>query len=190
MYFIDTDLDEENNTFDKKSQDTIDIMMEQMKLDVNMFDSINTRNFDFTGKNCELRREYERKEFEKLSKSFEEEESRWALEDDEKTSLQEEINKLKENDDKRKIKEKRLKIIIEKRKEENQKIEAIFKENQEKLRINSEMRIKIEEDANKKGIEISRLDNKIDLYLKGAKILGGSGVISSASSFGIALLET
>ena len=58
-------------------------MMEQMKLDVNMFDSINIRNFDFTGKNCELRREYERKEFEKLSKSFEEEESRRALEDDE-----------------------------------------------------------------------------------------------------------
>ena len=47
-------------------------MMEQMKLDVNMFDSINTRNFDFTGKNCELRKEYERKEFEKLSKSFDE----------------------------------------------------------------------------------------------------------------------
>ena len=85
VYFIDTDLDEENHTFDKKSQDTIDIMMEQMKLDVNMFDSINTRNFDFTGKNCELRKEYERKEFEKLSKSFEEEESRRALEDDEKT---------------------------------------------------------------------------------------------------------
>ena len=190
VYFIDTDLDEENHIFDKKSQDTIDIMMEQMKLDVNMFDSINTRNFDFTGKNCELRKEYERKEFEKLSKSFEEEESRRALEDDEKTSLQEEINKLKENDVKRKKKEERLKIIIEKRKEENQKIEAIFKENQEKLRINSEMRIKIEEDARKKGIEISRLDNKIDFYLKGAKILGGSGVISSASSFGIALLET
>ena len=103
------DLDEENNTFDKKSQDTIDIMMEQMKLDVNMFDSINTRNFDFTGKNCELRKEYERKEFEKLSKSFEEEESRRALEDDEKTSLQEETNKLKENDVKRKKKGRTLK---------------------------------------------------------------------------------
>jgi len=28
MYFIDTDIDEDNNTYDEKSQNTIDIMME------------------------------------------------------------------------------------------------------------------------------------------------------------------
>jgi len=40
IYFVDTEFDEEENTFDEKSQDIIDIILNQIKFDVDCFGSI------------------------------------------------------------------------------------------------------------------------------------------------------
>jgi len=40
IYFVDTEFDEDENTFDEKSQDTIDIILNQIKFDVDCFGSI------------------------------------------------------------------------------------------------------------------------------------------------------
>ena len=73
VYFVDTEFDEDDNTYDEKSQDTIDIMLKQMKLDIMVFNSINTKNFDATGENCKLRKENEKKQMEEFKKLLEEE---------------------------------------------------------------------------------------------------------------------
>ena len=40
-YFVDTEIDNENNTFDEKSLEIIDIMLEEIKLDIDFLGSIN-----------------------------------------------------------------------------------------------------------------------------------------------------
>ena len=40
-YFVDTEIDDENNTFDEKSLEIIDIMLEEIKLDIDFLGSIN-----------------------------------------------------------------------------------------------------------------------------------------------------
>ena len=185
VYFIDTDLDEDEDDkpYDEKSQDTIDIMMEQMKMNVNFFGAINTKNFDYTGKGCEIRKEYEKNEFNKLIKKLEEEKLNKEKEEEEKKRLKEEIKKLEANDKKRKKKEEDLKILLEKQKEELQKKETILKENEKIIQIQK----KIEEEARKKGIEISRLDNNIDYYLDKAHslFLGGGSLFTISGCVGI-----
>ena len=182
VYFIDTSIDEDENSeditydnYDKKSQDTIDIMMEQMKLDVELYGSIDTKNFDFTGEDCKLRREQEKKLIEEFKKKLEEEKLKQEKEEEEKKRLQNEIEQLKENDKERKKKEEDLKIIIERQKEEIQKNESKSKEMIQKKK-------ELEEKAKKKGIEISRLDDNIKYYLKSAKILGEGGIVASSST--------
>ena len=139
VYFIDTDLDEDEDEDDKfyyeKSQDTIDIMMEQMKIDVNCCGEINTKNFDYTGKDCEIRKEIEKNKYNKLIKKLEEEKLNKEKEEEEKKRLKEEIKKLEANDKKRKKKEEDLKILLEKQKEELQKKETILKENEKIIQI-------------------------------------------------------
>ena len=159
-------------------------MMEQMKLDVYWYGPINTKNFDFSGKDCKLRREEEKKELEKFKKNLEEEKLKKEKEEEEKKRLEKEIEQLKENFKERAKKEKNLKTIIEKQKEEIEKNESIWKESQEII----QKRKKIEEEAKKKGIEISRLDDNIDYYLNKAKVLGAGGSFASASTLGTAIL--
>ena len=90
VYFIDTEFDEDENTYDEKSQETIDIMIKQMKLDVMKFNSINTKNFDATGENCKLRKENEKNQIEELQKQLEEEKLKKEKEEEEKKRIQEE----------------------------------------------------------------------------------------------------
>ena len=40
-YFVDTYIHDKNNNFDEKSQENLDIMLEQIKLDIDFFGSIN-----------------------------------------------------------------------------------------------------------------------------------------------------
>ena len=183
VYFIDTDIDEDDNIYDEKSQNTIDIMMEQMRLDVDKFGLIDTKNFDITGKRIEIDKE----ENKKLKKMLEEEILKKEKEKEEKKRLQEEIKEMKESDEKRK-KEENLKILLEKEKEERQKCEAILKKNQDIIQKHQKRQKQIEEEARQKGIDISRLDDNIDYYLNGAKILGKGGAITSASAVGTAVL--
>ncbi len=84
VYFIDTEFNENDKTYHEKSQETIDIMMEQMKLDVMKSGSINTTNFDITGENCKLRKENEKKLIEELRKKIEEEKLKKEKEEEEK----------------------------------------------------------------------------------------------------------
>ena len=183
VYHIDTDIDEDDNAYDEISQNAIDIMMKQMGLDVDKFGSIDTKNFDITGKRIEIDKE----ENKKLKKMLEEEILKKEKEEEEKKRLQEEIKKMKESDEKIK-KEENLKVLLEKEKKERQKCEAILKKNQEIIQKHQERQKKIDEEASKKGVDISKLDDNIDYYIKGANILGGGGAISLVSSFGLAFL--
>ena len=108
-------------------------------------------------------------------------------EEEEKKRLQEEIKKMKESDEKRK-KEENLKVLEEKEKKEKKESEAILKKNQEIFQKHQERQKQIDEEARKKGVDISKLDDNIDYYLKGAKILGKGGAITSASALGTAIL--
>ena len=92
VYFIDTEIDEDENTYDEQSQNTIDIMMKQMKLDIKKNNSINTKNFDVTGE----RIENEKKQIEVLKKQLEEEKLKKEKEDEEKKRIIEEMQKMKE----------------------------------------------------------------------------------------------
>ena len=98
VYFIDTEIDEDENTYDEQSQNTIDIMMKQMKLDIKKNNSINTKNFDVTGE----RIENEKKQIEVLKKQLEEEKLKKEKEEEEKKRIQEEIQKMKDDNEKKK----------------------------------------------------------------------------------------
>ena len=162
VYFIDTEFDEDENTYDEKSQDTIDIMIKQMKLDIMRFNSINTIDFDANGENCKLRKENEKKQIEELMKKLEEEKLKKEKEEEEKKRMLEEIQKMKEDDEKRKKKEEDLNNMLKKQEEERKKYEPIIREAQERERKIQEEQRKIEEDTKKRNIEIERLNGKIN----------------------------
>ena len=105
VYFIDTEIDEDENTYDEQSQNTIDIMIKQMKLDIKKYNSINTKNFDVTGE----RIENEKKQIEVLKKQLEEEKLKKEKEEEEKKRIIEEMQKMKEDDKKKKKEEKKKK---------------------------------------------------------------------------------
>lgn len=169
VYFVDTEVDEEEGTYEEKYQETIDIMMEQMKLDVDINQSINTKDLDATGHNAKIRNDEQIKRIKKL---YEEEKKKREDEEKEKKRLEKEIQKSKANDLERKKKEKELNELIEKQKLEKARIEEMEKENIRKQKL-------IEEEAKKKGIEIERLDNIID----GCGYLAKAQGITAGASF-------
>ena len=152
VYFIDTECDEDDHTYEEKYQDTVDIMMKQMKLDIKNYPSINTTNFDMTGVNAKTRAQ---KQIEQLNQKLKEETKIREEEERQKKRLEEEIKKNKKNDEERRIKENQLKELMRKQEEERKRNEEFQRENERQRRL-------IEEEARKKGIEISKLDNLID----------------------------
>lgn len=188
IYFIDTDFDEEEETFIDKYQDTIDIMLEQMKLDVEIYKSIDCTNFDSTGTSVLERSQtfeaYLRNSYSNMEKELHQRE----LEEKEKNSLKQELEKGIEDDAKRKKIEKKLQELLIKHKKEKELVEKIKNDIREK-----EKRQKIiEEKAIKKGILIENLDkiidktmyfgealNRISLYGIGVATLGGGLIISN-----------
>ena len=183
VYFIDTEFDEDDNTYDEKSQDTIDIMIKQMKLDIMIFNSINTKNFDATGENCKLRKENEKKQIQELKKQLEEEKLKKEKEEEEKKRIVEEIQKMKVDNEKKKEKEELLKNILKNQEEERKKYEPIIREAQERERKIQEEQRKIEEDAKKRNIEIERLNGKINDNLSKTGFMIKSGAATTTSSF-------
>ena len=177
VYFIDTEIDEDDNTYDEKSQNTIDIMIEQMKLDIKKYNSINTKNFDVTGE----RIENEKKQIEVLKKQLEEEKLKKEKEEEEKKRIIEEMQKMKE-DDKKKKKEEEMKNILKKQEEERKKYEPINREAQERERKFQEEQRKIDEDAKNRNIDIERLDGKISDNLSTAGNMAKYGAVTTASS--------
>ena len=178
VYFIDTEIDEDENTYDEQSQNTIDIMIKQMKVDIKKYNSINTKNFDVTGE----RIENEKKQIEVLKKQLEEEKLKKEKEEEEKKRIIEEMQKMKE-DDKKKKKEEELKNILKKQEEERKKYEPINREAQERERKFQEEQRKIDEDAKNRNIDIERLDGKISDNLSNAGNMAKYGAATSVSSF-------
>ena len=185
VYFIDTEFDEEDNTYEEKSQDTIDIMLEQMKLDVMKFNSINTKNFDATGENCKLRKENEKKQIEELKKLLEEEILRKEKEEETKKRIQEENQRMKEDNEKKKKKVEELNEILKKQEEERKKFEPIIREAQERERKIQEEQRKIEEKAKQRNIEIERLNGRIIDNLETTRKMIKGGLTASACSLGL-----
>ena len=99
VYFLDTEYDEEDETYVEKYQDTIDIMMEQMKLDVEMNYSIDTSELDCTGINAKIRNEKQKEQIAILQKKLKEAEERKKKEEEEKIRLQKEIEREKKNEE-------------------------------------------------------------------------------------------
>ena len=116
VYFIDTEIDEDENTYDEQSQNTIDIMIKQMKVDIKKYNSINTKNFDVTGE----RIENEKKQIEVLKKQLEEEKLKKEKVEEEKKRIIEEMQKMKE--DEKKKKRRRIEKYIKKARRRKKKI--------------------------------------------------------------------
>ena len=70
VYFVDTEYDEVIKDYEKKFQDTIDIMMERMKLDVEIYNSINTENLDITGNNIKMKNDNYKKKSGRIRKNI------------------------------------------------------------------------------------------------------------------------
>lgn len=174
VYFIDTEFDEDTQTFDLNSQDTVDIMLKKIVLDsqIYKYNPIDTSNLDTTGQNKKIREDNEKKEFELLKKKCKELELQKENEEKMKKQLEEEIKKNKKNEEERKRKEKELNIIKQRQEEEKRRMEEnrrqMEKERQELLK----QKQALYEEAEKKRINIDKLDGIIDGCGKAAKFSG------------------
>ena len=133
VYFINTEIDEDDDgekKFDEKSQKTVDILMEQMKLDIKDFPPIYTKELDITGKSSKRRKEEQEKKIKELEKLLEQEKKRKEEEEKEKKRLEEEIKKRQKDDEERRKKEKELEEIKKRQEEERKRLEAIQRETQ------------------------------------------------------------
>ena len=174
VFFIDTEFDEETQTFDLKSQDTIDIMLKKLVLDDEKYkyQPINTIDLDMNGQNKKKREENEKKEFELLKKKYEELQKQKEDEEKKKKQLDEEIKKNKKNEEERKKKEKELNELRKKQEEENKRIEE-RKRQMEKERLEFQKKEQaLYEEARKKKVNIDKLDNIIDECGSVAKFSG------------------
>ena len=166
-------------------------MIRQMKLDVDKFGSINTKNFDATGENCKLRNDDEKKKIEELKKRFEVEKLKREKEEEEKKRLQNEIQKMKDDDRKKQELLNKMKKKEEEDKKKYEKYEPLIREAEEKERKFQEEQKKIEEEAKNRGVEILRINKEIDEKLAdaGFKVKTGASISVSAFTLGYLMFE-
>ena len=169
VYFIDTEYDEDEKTYDEKSQDTIDIMMEQIKLNVFNYDSIDTRNLDMVGDSAKFRLDAQKKQIEQLKEMIEQEKQNKIKEEKEKEILQNELNKAKLEEETRKQKEKEIQRLIEQQNIRKRRLREIEEYNRRIAAENQRREEMIELEAKKRGIIIEELDNKINTCKKVSK---------------------
>ena len=178
VYFFDTEINEYDNTYKEKFQDTLDIMLNQIILNSEYYHPIDTTNLDLTGINSKLKNDNLEKEMKELLKKIEQEEKRRKDEEREKIKLQNEIIKMKKDDNERKKKVEQMNRIIKMQEEQKKKNEEIIRKNQQ---INEEKEKKqklIQEQAKKKNINIDDLDNS----LTPTKLAIGSGIATASTS--------
>lgn len=178
VYFIDTEFDEDSQTFDETSQDTIDIMLKKLIIDDQKYKyrPIKTSDLDMTGENEKKREANEKNEIELLTKKLEEIKIQKEAEEKRKKKLEEEIKKNKKNEEERIKKEKELQELKEKIEEENRKAEERRKKiEEERLEIRKKEEALYEE-ARKKKINIDKLNGIID----------GAGVYAAVNGIGAA----
>ena len=193
VYFIDTQYDEDEEEYDERYQNAVDIMIMQMKLDVFKFHSLNTSQLDYSGIRAENKIRQRSSTIENLDKLIQ---KKIKSEND----REKKINQLKEDIQKAKNKNINNEEIQEKEKElENliKELEDEKKKNNEKLeklrnfeKNCNEIQKIIDNEAKEKGINVSYLDNLIDNSCKVAKYLGISGGISFLLGLGGLALST
>ena len=115
IYYINTEINKDNEEFYQKNQDTIDIILEKILLNQKIYNPINTENLDITGKNAELRKEEELERLKKFTEKLKMEKTLREKEMMENKKRQEEILKIQKKiiEEQRRMKE----ILNEKHKE-------------------------------------------------------------------------
>ena len=162
VYFIDTEFDEDSQTFDETSQDTIDIILKKLLLDEQKYKykPINTSDLDMTGENVKKRQDNEKYELELIKKKYEEMKLQKEAEEKKKKELEEELKKKKKEEQEKAKKE--LEALIKKQEEERIKNEERRKQiEKERLELQKK-EAALYEEARKKKINIDKLDGIID----------------------------
>lgn len=164
VYFIDTEFDEDSQTFDETSQDTIDIMLKKLIIDDQKYKyrPIKTSDLDMTGENKKKREADEKNEIELLKNKLKDIKMQKEAEEKRKKILEEEIKQNKKNEEERIKKERELQELKKKLEEENRKSEERKKKiEEERLEIQKKEEALYEE-ARKKKINIDKLNGIID----------------------------
>ena len=180
VYFLNTEIDEDdddNKHFDEKSQLTIDLLIEQMKIDVNKYPPIITTNLETSGENAKLRQQEQEKKIKELENFIKSEKQRKENEEKERQRLKKEIEKIKKDTEERKMKEKELKEIERKQEEERIRLKQIQEEARKKEEENRKREEAIRKIAEEHNIDIQRLDNVID----------GAGIVAAGGGIGAGL---
>ena len=188
VYFVNTEIDEDDDghkRFDEKSQKTVDVLLEQMKLDIIYYNEpINTRNLEITGKSKKLREEEQMRKIKELEEKIKQETLRRQRDEEERLRLQKEIEQNKKNEEERRKKEQELKEKERKMAEEKMRLEQIQKEAQKQLEEKKKMEEKIQQFCEQNRIDVQRLntlDKVIDGGLevtKGGLITAGAGLLT------------
>ena len=170
VYFVNTEIDEDedgNKSFDEKSQITVDLLIEYMKINVNRYPPIDTTNLEITGKNAKIRQEEQERKIKELQEKIKQEELRREKERQKKIRLEDTIKNYKKIDEESKRKEKELNIRRKRQEEEKRKykrkIEDINKKKESLKKIDTKIK------------EIKKLDNVID---DAGKIAASGGVVT------------
>ena len=170
VYFVNTEIDEDddgNKSFDEKSQLTVDLLIEHMKLNVIKYPPIDTTNLEITGKNAKIRQEEQERKIKELQEKIKQEELRREKERQKKIRLEDTIKNYKKIDEESKRKEKELNIRRKRQEEEKRKykrkIEDINKKKESLKKIDTKIK------------EIKKLDNVID---DAGKIAASGGVVT------------
>lgn len=124
--FLDTEIDEDTNEYIEKFQNTVDIMLEKIKLNVDLFGSIDTSNLDSKGEFVKKRREYLNQKVEEFKNNFEKEKQ-------EKEQLQIEIKDSNLDENTMERKKCRLRELEEKEQKQRENYKNIEEEIKRKL---------------------------------------------------------
>ena len=150
LYFIDTEYDEDENKYDKNSQDTIDIILEQMKLNVYNYGSIDTTNLDIVGDSVKNRIAAQQEEIEKLKQRVEQEKLKKLNEEKEKKRIQDELERIKLEDEKRKQKEIELQRLIYEQNERERRLREAEEYNRRRAEENQRTYYLVSQEVSRK----------------------------------------
>ena len=171
VYFLDTEIDEDEKTYEEKFQETIDILIRQIKLDVKIYGTINTKNLDLTGKSSKIRAEKMKKEIEELKKQNYKEKLIIENEKKKRIELQREIENKNGNLEEIKRKERRLRELLQKEENRIKNLEERKRRDEERIRQLEIEQNNINQEADNKDIVIG--------------VLGGLGSILSLVLFAL-----
>lgn len=125
VYFIDTQYDEDEEEYDERYQNAVDIMIMQMKLDVFKFHSLNTSQLDYSGIRAENKIRQRSSTIENLDKLIQKKIKSENDREKKINQLKEDIQKAKNkniNNEEIQEKEKELENLIKELEDEKKKI--------------------------------------------------------------------